>query len=115
MALRKGDPRDLPPAPKFPDGRHIGKPDLVISMNEDFAVEAGGAIAYQNFRVETTLNERKWINAAEIQPGNRGVVHHVIVYMREPGGPPPQPGKTTVSDGRDPLLVGFAPENKPAV
>ena len=111
----EGDARDLPPAPKFPEGWHIGKPDMVIAMNEDYAVPAEGVIAYQNFRVETTLDEDKWVQAAEIRPGNRAIVHHVIVYMREPGGPPPQPGRTVVSDGRDPLLVGFAPGEQPAV
>ena len=111
----EGDPRDLPPAPRFPEGWHIGKPDQVFSMNEDYAVPAEGTSPYRNFRVETTLDEDKWIQAAEIRPGNRGIVHHVIVYMREPGGPPPQPGRPVVSDGKDPLLVGFAPGEQPAV
>jgi hypothetical protein len=111
----EGDARDLPPLPKFPEGWHIGKPDVVISMKEDYAVPASGTIPYQNFRVETTLEEDKWIKAAEIQPGNRAIVHHVIVYMREPGGPAPQAGKSAASDGRDPLLVGFAPGEQPAI
>ena len=111
----EGDPRDLPPAPRFPEGWHIGKPDMVLSMNEDYAVPAAGTIPYQNFRVETTLEEDKWVKAAEIRPGNRAIVHHVIVYMREPGGPAAQAGKPTPSDGRDPLLVGFAPGEQPAV
>jgi hypothetical protein len=110
----EGDPRELPPTPKFPEGWHIGKPDLVIAMDEDYAVPAEGVIAYQNFKVETTLDEDKWVSAAEIQPGNRAVVHHVIVYMREPGQPV-QAGRPVVSDGKDPLLVGFAPGEQPAI
>jgi len=110
----EGDARDLPPTPKFPEGWHIGKPDMVVAMNEDYPVPAEGVIAYQNFRVETTLVEDKWVTAAEIQPGNRAVVHHVIVYMREPGQPTPA-GRTVVADGKDPLLVGFAPGEQPAV
>jgi hypothetical protein len=111
----EGDPRDLPPAPKFSDGWHIGKPDLVIGLKEDYAVPAAGVIPYQNFRVETTLDEDKWVQAAEVRPGNRAVVHHVIVYMREPGGPAMPAGRTVVADGKDPLLVGFAPGEQPAV
>jgi hypothetical protein len=110
----EGDPRDLPPAPKFPVGWHIGKPDVVIAMNEDYAVPATGTIPYQNFRVQTTLDEDKWIAAAEIQPGTPAVVHHVIVYMREPTGTP-ETGKVAPADGKDPLLVGFAPGEQPAV
>lgn len=110
----EGDPRDLPPAPTFPVGWHIGKPDAIISMNEDYSVPAAGVVAYQNFRVETKLDEDKWVSAAEIRPGNPSVVHHVIVYMREPGQPV-QAGKPVVSDGKDPLLVGFAPGEQPAI
>ena len=29
---KEGDPRDLPPAPKFTEGWMIGKPDVVISI-----------------------------------------------------------------------------------
>lgn len=103
----EGDPHDLPAAPTFSEGWHIGKPDVVISMNEDYAVPAEGVIAYQNFRVDTTFDGDKWIAAAEVRPGNRAVVHHVIVYMGEHG--------QARSDGRDPLLVGFAPGEQPAV
>ena len=110
----EGDLRDLPAAPKFSEGWHIGKPDLVIAKNEDYAVPAAGVIPYRNFRVELTLDEDKWVSAAEIPPGNRAVVHHVIVYMREPGQPSPT-GRPVVADGKDPLLVGFAPGEQPAV
>lgn len=65
----EGDARDLPPAPKFSDNWHIGKPDMVISMTEDYAVPAEGTIAYRNFPVKVTLDEDKWIVAAEIRPG----------------------------------------------
>ena len=105
----EGDPKDLPAQPSFTEGWHIGTPDMVISMNKDYSVPADGVIPYQNFRVETTLTEDKWIQAAEIHPGNRAVVHHVIVYMHEPGA------QGQGGDGKDPLLVGFAPGEQPAV
>ena len=110
----EGDPRDLPPAPKFPEGWHIGKPDAIITMTKEYEVPAEGVIAYQNFRVETNFDEDKWVSAAEIQPGNRAVVHHVIVFMREPSKDG-TPSKAVDGDGRDPLLVGFAPGEQPAV
>jgi hypothetical protein len=82
----EGDPTDLPPPPAYEDGWNIGKPDLVISMQEDYAVPADGVVDYQHFEVPTNLTEDQWIQAAEIRPGNRSLVHHVIVYVREPGG-----------------------------
>jgi hypothetical protein len=84
----EGDPKDLPPAPKFVDGWQIGKPDVVLTMSKPFEVPAKGTIEYQYFTVPTHFSEDKWVQAMEIRPGVRAVVHHVIVYMKEPAGTP---------------------------
>jgi Copper type II ascorbate-dependent monooxygenase, C-terminal domain len=84
----EGNPSDLPPMPKFVDGWQIGKPDLVLTMSKPFHVPAKGTIDYQFFPVATHFTEDKWVQAMEIRPGVRSVVHHVIVYMKEPQGTP---------------------------
>ena len=81
----KGDPKDLPPAPKFTDGWEIGPPDAVISMPKEFEVPASGTVAYQFFEAPTNFTEDKWVQAVEVRPGARSVVHHVLVFCREPG------------------------------
>ena len=81
----KGDPKDLPPAPKFVDGWEIGTPDAVISMPKEFDVPASGTVAYQFFEAPTNFTEDKWVQAIEVRPGTRSVVHHVLVFCREPG------------------------------
>ncbi len=81
----KGDPKDLPPAPKFADGWEIGTPDAIVSMPREFEVKESGTIAYQFFEAPTNFNEDKWIQAIEVRPGVRSVVHHVLVFCREPG------------------------------
>ncbi len=43
----KGDPKDLPPAPVYPDGWAMGKPDVVFEMQEEYTVPADGVIEYQ--------------------------------------------------------------------
>ena len=45
----EGNPKDLPPAPKFVEGWNIGKPDLVLTMPEEFTLEASGPDEYQYF------------------------------------------------------------------
>ena len=84
---QRGDPKDLPPKPDFPSSWSIGAPDLVVSMPEDFTVPASGMIDYQYFTVPTNLTEDKWVQAIEIQPGAREVVHHVLVYAMVPPTP----------------------------
>ncbi|HLG97287.1 MAG TPA: hypothetical protein VKX49_13330 [Bryobacteraceae bacterium] len=84
----EGDAKDLPPAPKFVEGWQIGKPDVVLTMPKRFDVPAKGTIDYQYFTIPTNFTEDKWVQAMEIRPGTRSVVHHIIVYMKLPEGTP---------------------------
>jgi hypothetical protein len=81
----QGDPNDLPPRPVYAEGWTMGQPDVVLKMPTPYALPATGEVPYQYFEVETNFTEDKWIQALEIRPGNRSVVHHVLVYGREPG------------------------------
>ena len=81
----KGDPKDLPPAPKFASGWEIGAPDAVISMTKEFNVPESGTIDYQFFSAPTNFTEDKWVQAIEVRPGARSVVHHILVFCSEPG------------------------------
>src|SRR5687767_7421510 len=82
---REGDPAALPPQPKFPVGWQIGTPDAVFEMTQEFEIPASGEIAYQYFEVPTNFTEDKWMQAGEVRAGDRAHVHHIIVYVREPG------------------------------
>ena len=80
----EGDPKDLPAAPSFAEGWSIGTPDAVFQMAEDYAVPASGTVQYQYFTIPTNLTETKWLQAIEVRPGNRALVHHVLVYYQAP-------------------------------
>ena len=95
----QGDPKDLPPKPVYTDGWSFGKPDVVLAMEKPYEVPAQGEIPYQYFEVPTNFTADKWVQAFEIRPGDRSVVHHVLVYAR-----PPQPV-------RRPQI--FRPQNPP--
>ena len=82
---REGDPSALPPLPKFPEGWQIGTPDVVFEMAADYQVPASGEIPYQYFEVPTNFTEDRWMQAGEVRAGDRAHVHHIIVYVREPG------------------------------
>jgi hypothetical protein len=86
----EGDPNDLPTPPVFPKDWRIGTPDLVVSMPKPFEVPASGTIDYQNFDVPTNLTEDKWVQALELRATAPAVVHHILVFGREPGGVAPQ-------------------------
>ena len=41
---------------------------------------------YQIYEVDPGFTETHWIQQAEVKAGNPAVVHHVIVFIQEPGG-----------------------------
>src|SRR5262245_11027309 len=109
QAAPKGNDNDLPPPAKFPEGWKIGKPDAVFQMVEEFKVPASGVLDYKKFTVDPGFNEDVWVQAAECRPGNRAVVHHILVYIQEKGKP------IYDSNGRASTLVGWAPGDMPAL
>ncbi|MGD9647814.1 MAG: redoxin domain-containing protein [Pirellulales bacterium] len=103
----EGDPSDLPPPREFVEGWRIGQPDEVIYMaDEPFTVPAEGVVDYQYFTVDPGWQEDKWVKISEARPDNRGVVHHIIVFVQPPndhGG----------AFGRRGGLAGYAPGSLP--
>ncbi len=81
----EGDPAHAPKPLQFTEGWGIGKPDVVYDMGADFSVPVEGTLEYTYLVVPSGFTEDKWIQFAEARPGNREVVHHMIVFVREKG------------------------------
>ena len=127
---KEGDAKDAKPNPQFVEGWNVGKPEVVLGMNTEFEIPTSGAIPYKYFSVPTNFTEDRYVQLAEIRPGDRSHVHHVIVSVRYPSkdAPPPPAGELTPaalaaargqglrgledSDGR---LVGWAPGEAPLI
>jgi peroxiredoxin len=101
----KGDDRDLPPPRDFVRGWTIARPDVVVSMEEEFAVPATAprGVPYKYFTVDPHFAEDRWVVEAEAKAGAPEVVHHIIVFVLAPGKRfnPDSPGNT--------VLCGSAP------
>jgi mono/diheme cytochrome c family protein len=81
----EGSAADMPAPPSYATtGWTIGEPDAVLSMQEDYPIPATGDIPYQYFEVPASFDEDRYIQAWEIKPGDRSVVHHIIVSTRPP-------------------------------
>lgn len=85
QGVPEGDPRDLPAPPAFSDEWRIPVPHQVVSMPEEFEIPATGLVEYQYFEVDPGFTEDKWVQAAELRPGNRAVLHHGLIFLRPPG------------------------------
>lgn len=77
--MKKGDPKDTPPAPVYEQGWHI-KPDVVFTIPE-FPVPKTALDDYEYIYVPTNFTEDKWVQAGEVLPGDRRVVHHATVSV----------------------------------
>ena len=78
QGMPQGDPAKMPKLPQFPEGWHLGKPDLVLEMPAGFELPASGPDVYRNFVIPTRLAEDKWVRAVEFRPSARKVVHHAL-------------------------------------
>lgn len=106
--MPEGDPSELPPPIEFVEGWRIPEPDQVFYMrDEPFTVKAQGTIDYQHFVVDPNWEEDKYICAADARPGNKSVVHHILVFILPPG----QESRR----GLDAVLVGYAPGTLPVL
>jgi hypothetical protein len=131
-----GNAKDAPPPAKFVDGWNIGKPDRVIEMPASFSVPSEGTVDYQYVVIPGGFTQDTWVQAAEVRPGNRAVVHHVIAFVRPPdsqwmrdakpgeffvpkkeasnnpeNGQPRERRRANITDNE--LLVGYAPGLQP--
>jgi peroxiredoxin len=107
----QGDPALLPPPPKFVAGWQIGEPDQVVYMSEKPAnIPAKGEVRYQYYQVDPGFKEDKWVVAAECRPGNRAVVHHIILGIAQMNG-----RGRKVGDVHSEWLTATAPGARPLV
>ncbi|RYZ53777.1 MAG: hypothetical protein EOP49_06600, partial [Sphingobacteriales bacterium] len=118
----QGDPNLAPPVPVFSNNGDLpGTPDLVTKIPTYTSAASTGDI-YQCFVVPSGIGAEKFIAAFEALPGNRPLVHHVLVYADTTGtcaqldAAAPGPGYTSfggVGAGSAILLGGWVPGTQP--
>ena len=80
----------------------LGTPDLVVDIPA-FEVPASGVVDYQFPAVQNPLDHGVWVKAATILPGDRTVVHHVLVGASDAA---PESERESVFDN---YIMGYAP------
>jgi hypothetical protein len=118
--MPEGDPADLPPSIASDSEWPLGQPDLVVQMAQPYTPPIGQDV-YRCFVIPAGVSEDTDMSAFDLLPGNRQVVHHIIVYQDTTGeaqkldGADGQPGYTCfggpgigLSFGTD-VLSGWAP------
>jgi hypothetical protein len=77
------DPLTSAALPEQADGA-LGKPDVLIPLPREIHLPETGVIPYRYVEVPSPLEEDAWLRAAVVQPGNKSVLHHCLVFVRYP-------------------------------
>jgi mono/diheme cytochrome c family protein len=105
--LPSGDARDLPaPLPAPTSEWRIGQPDDVLRLKAPVRIPADGVVPYHYFILPFRFDEDTWVEAIEIKPQNRRVLHHCNLARIKFGEKFSQDGFVTgYVPGGDPLVL----------
>lgn len=126
---KAGNPKEGPKPREWFAGWQIGKPDKVYELPTAIDVPATGVVDYTYVVIPTGFTQDTWIRMAEVRPGQRSAVHHIIAFIRPPGSnwlknaepgvpfiPKQRGGGGGGGDGLPgELLVGYAPGLQPTM
>jgi hypothetical protein len=126
---KEGNPKDAPAPRRFEEGWNIPKPDLVLQMAKPFPIPATGTVDYHYVVLPTKFTEDKWVRMSETRPTDRSVVHHMVIFVRDPQSnwlrgeaepgvpflPPKTQGRNDIGGGGNEILTVYTPGMVPDV
>lgn len=100
-----GDPARAPAPLEFaPTVWRIGEPDLVLTMKKPQKVQATGFVPYKYVFLPPAFSEDTYVEAIEIRPHNRAVVHHCNAFYVD---------AATMKGDRSSFITGYVPGGVP--
>lgn len=108
--VRAGSPRGEGPdpldgyQPEQPEWK-LGKPDHVIDLPKQ-EIPAEGVLKYRYVHIDSPFDRDVWVRAAEVNPGNKQVLHHTIITIQDQKSPKKR-------DIKGHWLTGYAPGTDP--
>ena len=81
----EGDPADLPDPVVYTGDWPLGTPDVTLTVPQSFTPAIGGDV-YRCFVLpDAGLPSDTYLSAIDVMPGNRQIVHHVIIFADTTG------------------------------
>ena len=103
--MPEGDPAKAPKPLEFAQTEwRIGEPDLVLTMKKPHKIEATGYIDYKYVFIPPAFTEDTYVEAIEIRPHNRAVVHHCNAFYVD---------ALTMKAGSNTFITGYVPGGIP--
>jgi hypothetical protein len=83
--LDEGDPADLPDPVTYTGDWTLGDPDITLTVPGSFTPPVGADV-YRCFVLpDTGLTRDAYLTAIDVRPGNRQLVHHVLIFADTTG------------------------------
>jgi hypothetical protein len=76
----EGNPKDAPPPVRWTEGWQI-QPDHIAKM-PPYPVPAKGIQEWSYVTIPSGFTQDTWVTSIEIRPGDRSVMHHVVVFFK---------------------------------
>ena len=103
--LGRGDATKAPKPLEFSKAEwRIGEPDLVLTTRKPIKIQASGFIPYNYVFLQPPFAEDTYVEAIEIRPHNRAVVHHCNAFYFDP---------VTRTAGANTFITGYVPGGVP--
>src|SRR6266850_935690 len=81
----EGVPEELPEPLSFPQTWQSGEPNIVTQPTEPYTIPTGSDDIYRCFPISINANSDLYVRGYELLPGNRKIVHHIILFLDEQG------------------------------
>jgi hypothetical protein len=117
-----GNLKHVPPPALFPNGWRLGTPDMILAPDRPYHLAAEGEDVYRNYVIHTSFPADVFLRGIEVHPGNRKVVHHLLVFVdperesdrlaaQQHDGEPGYSGSLGIHKPQ--LVGGWGPGNEP--
>lgn len=80
----QGDPADMPLPVENKGPWPLGDPDVVTQMTVSYTPPRGSDV-YRCFVLPATFDTKTYLSAVDVLPGNRQIVHHVLLFTDTTG------------------------------
>lgn len=103
--MPQGDPAKAPAPLEFAKSEwRIGEPDLVLTMKKPHKIQADGYLPYKYIFLPPAFADDTYVEAIEIRPHNRSVVHHCNAFYVD---------SATMKADRASFITGYVPGGVP--
>lgn len=59
----------------------LGRPDMIVTPSKPYRLDPEGTDVYRNYVIHPNVSRTVWVTGLDVKPGNRKIVHHVIVFL----------------------------------